>query len=509
MGAVYVAEQLSTGRLRALKVMKAGLVADKKSRRRFLDEARVGARIKSEHVVEVVEAGFDEDHGVPWLAMELLDGQDLGLHVEEHGPLPLDEVASLFEQAAHALGRAHALGIVHRDLKPENLFVARSSRVGGAPLLKVLDFGIAAFVATDKTSATVTTALSTPLWAAPEQLSPGKKVRPATDVFALGLIAFYLLTGKSYWRSPNAEEFDLHALVGEIVALPLERASVRAAEFGMTVPDGFDAWFARCVVRAPSARFATATEAAQALSALAIGTAATLRGGVAKTLPPASPPTNGTEHRWRWLVPLFALAVVSAGAAVVWFDSCLPPPPELPDGGLPEPLVDSGYDPRLDAGPRVDAGIDAGRGRHRDAGVGASDDAGRHRRRDAGRRQRDAGFDAGREFVITVTGEPMIISRCPQSHISDTEPPPTGMGVLRVQTVPYSMVSVDGRQLGNTPQTRIELPAGRHRVRLTNVEFNFDYLLDVEIRASLYHRLIHRMSPALRTTGQAVYRDCE
>ena len=141
----------------------------------------------------------------------------------------------------HALGGAHAQGIVHRDLKPENLFLARSRRVGQGSLIKVLDFGIAA--------------VGSPFWMAPEQSRPGDALLPATDVWALGLIAFHLLIGRSYWRTARLEDASISAVLTEILMEPLESASARATWLGAgeRVPAGFDAWFSRCVTRCPSA----------------------------------------------------------------------------------------------------------------------------------------------------------------------------------------------------------------------------------------------------------------
>jgi serine/threonine protein kinase len=138
MGAVYVVEQLSTGNPRALKLMLPNLVADARSRQRFEQEARVGARIESEHIVQVVAAGVDAQTGLPWLAMELLQGEDLSHRVRRAGPLSLDAVSDLLEQLCHAIGAAHAAGIVHRDLKPENIFLASSRRAGSDTMVKVL-----------------------------------------------------------------------------------------------------------------------------------------------------------------------------------------------------------------------------------------------------------------------------------------------------------------------------------------------------------------------------------
>ncbi len=162
MGAVYVAEQLSTGKERALKVLLPRVLDDARNRESFALEARVGARIESDHVVEVVGAGVDEASGAPWLAMELLKGESLRELVTRRGALPRDEVRALFDHLGDALSKAHAAGIVHRDLKPENLFVA-ASRIKGVPfVLKVLDFGIARLIAHDRTAATATRTIPFP-----------------------------------------------------------------------------------------------------------------------------------------------------------------------------------------------------------------------------------------------------------------------------------------------------------------------------------------------------------
>ncbi|MCB9592247.1 MAG: protein kinase [Sandaracinaceae bacterium] len=276
MGAVYVVDQLSTGRRRALKVMHPQLVPDEKSRRRFTEEAAVGAKIPSEHVVEVIAAGVDGPTGIPWLAMELLDGSDLEHLIHERGALEPAVVSRLFTQLGHALAAAHAQGIVHRDLKPENLFVARSQRSDATSTLKILDFGIAKTVETAKTAATVTTAIGSPLWMAPEQGTPGASLRPSTDVWALGLLAFYFLTGRYYWASANTESISLQALLVEVMVHPIVAASQRAREVGWagTLPPGFDAWFARCVVREPGGRFPEAGQAVRELCAVLGATAA-------------------------------------------------------------------------------------------------------------------------------------------------------------------------------------------------------------------------------------------
>jgi serine/threonine protein kinase len=105
--------------------MAPELASDQTTRERFVREARVGALIDSDHVVEVVTAGVDEQSGAPYLVMELLRGEELADIVARLGPLPLGDVAEVMDQAGHCLEQAHAKGIVHRDLKPENVFPRR------------------------------------------------------------------------------------------------------------------------------------------------------------------------------------------------------------------------------------------------------------------------------------------------------------------------------------------------------------------------------------------------
>ena len=260
MGTVYVVEQLSTGKPRALKLMLPGLVADAKLRQRFEQEARVGARIESEHIIEVVGAGVDEASETPWLAMELLTGEDLADHVHRVGPLSRDSVREIMEQLCHAIAAAHDAGIVHRDLKPENVFLAQAKRAGVQSTVKVLDFGIAKIVAEAKTTATA--AIGSPMWMAPEQTARGGAIAPQTDVWALGLIAFYLLTGRYYWRAAEDEGATTGTLLREMVLDPLLPPSERAAEVGRgdRLPPGFDAWFSRTVNRDVQGRFQNARE---------------------------------------------------------------------------------------------------------------------------------------------------------------------------------------------------------------------------------------------------------
>ncbi len=269
MGAVYVVVQESTGAERALKLMHPQLVANPALRKRFEQEARIGGRIESDHVVQVLAAGVDATSGVPYLVMELLRGQDLAGFVAEQGAASPALTLSIIGQLCHALAAAHDVGIVHRDLKPENIFLAKAKRAEVPFTVKILDFGIAKMVAETKTAAT--DAIGSPMWMAPEQSSKGSSVGPETDVWALGLIAYFLLTGKNYWVSASLEDSNMLTLLREMLMDPLEPASGRASSLGARMPPpGFDTWFSRCVVRERGARFPAARDAHQALIA-AIG----------------------------------------------------------------------------------------------------------------------------------------------------------------------------------------------------------------------------------------------
>ncbi len=262
MGSVYRAEQLSTHKPRALKIVHGRLLDDEKSRARFLREATIGASIASEHVVEVISAGIDAATETPYLVMELLEGADLATVVRHHGRLSVPELGAVLRQLCHGMGAAHDVRVVHRDLKPENIYVAYPRHAGASFTIKILDFGIARIAQESRTAATLTGSVGSPLWMAPEQVN-SEAIVPATDIWALGLLAFWALVGQSYWRTARAERLTVQALFVEQLFRPIEPASARAEEIGMghAIPPGFDDWFLACVARAPAERFVDANAA--------------------------------------------------------------------------------------------------------------------------------------------------------------------------------------------------------------------------------------------------------
>jgi eukaryotic-like serine/threonine-protein kinase len=252
MGAVYEVQHVRTHKAHALKIMHPDVVAKKGAREKFEQEAYVGARIQSRNVVDVTDAGVDETTGLPYLVMELLIGSELAALVEREGKVEAARLVPWLEQVARALDKAHARGIIHRDLKPENIFITKTEE--GQAMVKVLDFGIAKMIEGATKEGTDET--GTPLYMAPEQTARGQEIGPATDIWALAIVAYECLVGQTYWRAKSVAEFYRELLFDE---LPL--ASKRAAEDGMKFPPGFDEWFFGCVHREPAKRFKTAGEA--------------------------------------------------------------------------------------------------------------------------------------------------------------------------------------------------------------------------------------------------------
>ncbi|MBL8685626.1 MAG: serine/threonine protein kinase [Myxococcales bacterium] len=269
MGELYEARQTSTRRVRALKVMHEHIAADPALRARFAREATVVASVTSEHIVEVLAAGMEED-GLAWIAMEWLDGVDLATHLRDRRRLSPAAVSALVAQLGHALSVAHAAGIVHRDLKPENIFLARSGRADSKVTVKLLDFGIARVLA-EATVSRGTSTLGSPLWMAPEQYDPDRAITPAADVWSLGLVVFRALTGKHYLRAAHAQRGPTpEGVMSEVLLGQLPPASQRARELGCEapLPLGFDGWFEACVARSPEERFGDGGASARALVTL-------------------------------------------------------------------------------------------------------------------------------------------------------------------------------------------------------------------------------------------------
>ncbi len=192
MGLVFEARHVAVGRRVAVKILRPEYARSDEAVARFHREAKAAASVGSPHIVEVIDFGFSEEGGA-YLAMELLEGEDLAALVRRRGALEPARAVAIVRQVAEALGAAHARGIVHRDLKSGNVFVSRGDRV------KVLDFGVSKVLDAGD-GAPLDTAqgavIGTAHYMAPEQASDGRNVDARADLYSLGCILFEVLTGE-------------------------------------------------------------------------------------------------------------------------------------------------------------------------------------------------------------------------------------------------------------------------------------------------------------------------
>lgn len=193
MGVVVEARHVTLGQPVAIKFMRPSLKNHRSAEKRFLNEARHSAQLKSPHVVRVTDVGHAPNQ-LPYLVMELLEGEDLERRLTQGLP-PIELALRYTAQVLDALAEAHARGLIHRDLKPANLFLARQAN--GTHAVKVLDFGLARPLDDADGALTQTGSLiGSPLYMAPEQLKAGGPVDARTDLWALGCVMYRMLTGR-------------------------------------------------------------------------------------------------------------------------------------------------------------------------------------------------------------------------------------------------------------------------------------------------------------------------
>lgn len=258
MGSVWVARHQLLDTNVAVKFMEKSIAENESARQRFEREAKAAALIKSPHVVQVLDYGIED--GAPYIAMELLDGEDLDHRLARGGPLTIDKAYVILEQVGKALRRAHELGIVHRDLKPSNIFL---SKHGDEELVKILDFGIAKDItATTSASATSTGALmGSPSYMSPEQIRETKQVDHRSDLWSMGVILYEVLTG----RLPFDESENIGKLLVSICTDPVLPPSVLVPTFNVDV----DRFFEKALSRDRNTRFQTMSELVDAFGVCA------------------------------------------------------------------------------------------------------------------------------------------------------------------------------------------------------------------------------------------------
>jgi eukaryotic-like serine/threonine-protein kinase len=270
MGTLFRAHHLELDVDVALKVVAARM-ASAGSLKRFKREARAAAKLRSPNIVQVLDYG--EYQGHPYLAMELLRGEDLAARIGRVGRLPFEECARIMQGVAKAVQVAHRAGIVHRDLKPANIFL---ERVGEDEVVKILDFGVAKDLNApiDPGSTTAAGVVGSPAYMSPEQVW-AQEVGPRSDVWAMGVIAFELITGKN----PFLDE-TLAKIFEHIIRDPLPKPSA----FRPGLPAALDGFCERALARSPKDRLTSAKELADAFCAAIEG----------KEPPPRSPHDSDT-----------------------------------------------------------------------------------------------------------------------------------------------------------------------------------------------------------------------
>lgn len=261
MGVVFAAHHLMLDQRVAVKVLLVDAARGEEVVERFVREAQAAARVKSDHVVRVMDAG-SLDNGLPFLVMEYLEGCDLAELLSLEGPLAPTDVCDYMLQVLAALGQAHAAGIVHRDLKPANLFLR--ARDESPNLVKILDFGISKQESERARWKQLTgqACLGTPAYMSPEQLRSTKNVDARADLWSLGVVMYELLTGELPFDGESP---------GEIFAAILERTPTPPATHRADLPEALSGVILRALQRNPDARFADAGEFAQALAPLGSG----------------------------------------------------------------------------------------------------------------------------------------------------------------------------------------------------------------------------------------------
>lgn len=200
MGSVWLAQHLTLHSQVAIKLIDPEIAQNPEALARFLREAQAAASLRSPHVVQILDHGVDE--GVPFIVMELLDGESLAKRLERVQRLSPQETSRIMTQVARAMGRAHEAGIVHRDLKPDNIFIVRNDE---EEVAKVLDFGVAKSNTHGMggvSSATRTgSVLGTPYYMSPEQAEGAKTVDHRSDIWSLGVIVWECLLGNRPFES--------------------------------------------------------------------------------------------------------------------------------------------------------------------------------------------------------------------------------------------------------------------------------------------------------------------
>jgi serine/threonine-protein kinase len=258
MGDVYLAEHVLMKRPCALKLIRSQSSADPTALARFEREVKTTAGLTHPHTIEIYDYGHTDD-GTFYYVMEYLPGLSLAELLVEHGPLPPGRVIYLLRQACSALAEAHTAGLIHRDVKPGNIYI--SERGGLCDFVKVLDFGLVKRLR-ESSDAQLTgehVVSGTPHYMAPEQ-AMGEQLDTRSDLYALGAIAYDMLTGRPPFQGDNP----LTVMMAHARDAPPPLSTIRA-----DIPQDLQQVVLRCLEKSPADRYADAKQLDQALAACA------------------------------------------------------------------------------------------------------------------------------------------------------------------------------------------------------------------------------------------------
>ncbi len=330
MGIVYRAVQPLIGKQVAIKILSPHMASHPEAVHRLLAEARIVSTIQHHGIIDIF--GFGElPDGRQYMVMEYLKGSPLDTYLAQHQRLEPSEAFAILDEVLAALGAAHAAGVVHRDLKPNNIFLVQQP--DGSRYTKLLDFGIAkAEAPTEDSPQTATGVLmGTPEYMAPEQVR-SQAVSPRTDLYALGVVAFKMLTGKLPFTGDRVQV--LLAQVSEAPPMP--------SQLLPSLPPGIDALIRWLMAKRPEERPASTDEVRRAMAELRKSWGESPK--YATPLPAASEPTvllmptplppPPKPRRWGWVAGVLLVLLAAGGLAGMWLNRR--PSPEAP---RPQPIT--------------------------------------------------------------------------------------------------------------------------------------------------------------------------
>ncbi|HEY2406204.1 MAG TPA: protein kinase [Polyangiaceae bacterium] len=260
-GEVYGVRDMHSTQTFALKAFWPSALSKPELWSALQQAARAAASLGTESVARAQDFGIDANSGRPFAVAERVAFPSLGARVRQRGPLTPAEVATALDVSARTLDAAHLTGLVHRDLKPENVFIA----VENASWVRITDFGVTLL---RNASPPPPGWGGTPGWLGPDAGDPNARATPAMDIYSLGLVAFFALTGAPIQRALRASPLDFNALWQDMCS-PLDSAAQRARELGVSVDPKFDVWFRRVLAPDPNMRFTSVAQMASAFMNIA------------------------------------------------------------------------------------------------------------------------------------------------------------------------------------------------------------------------------------------------